>query len=138
MLKKTCLGLLVVMHPFSAATEANASPNAAAPNAPVPHAQVPNAKAPNPEQTLFDRFRADHIYPRMECIALEQEETRAGWVYFAVREKHDSHCGGDPEIMPVADRYRIKLNGQRIEHYEAADDEYTSYSDFRKSRDRAE
>ena len=85
------------------------------------------------ERRLFETLRADHIYPRTECIALQQEDNKQGWIFFAVREKHDAACGGDPQTMPVIDRFRVKAEGSSIEYYDPIEDDYSAYADFKKS-----
>ena len=81
---------------------------------------------------LRARLSADQIYPRLECVALVAEGSEAGAVTVAIREKHDAHCGGDPDVSPVVDRYLV--TSDTIKWYDALEDEFVPYSAKRRNR----
>ena len=77
------------------------------------------------------------VYPRSECLSALEEESSEGWTSVALREKHNKQCGGDPEVAPVIDRFRLHSKTGKIQHYNPLDDEYESFEKFlsgRKSR----
>src|SRR5262245_5469893 len=79
---------------------------------------------------LVRTLKHDHVYAKrisMDCITYITEETTHAYFEFALREKHDAKCGGDPEISPIVDRYRVYRRSGKIEQYEAVQDEWHAY-----------
>jgi hypothetical protein len=80
---------------------------------------------------LLDRtLKRDHVYDKrisMNCISYGTEETTNAYFEFVLREIHNAKCGGDPEISPAIDRYRVYRRSGKIEHYEASDDKWQPY-----------
>jgi len=80
---------------------------------------------------LLDRtLKRDHVYDNrisMNCISYGTEETTNAYFEFVLREIHNAKCGGDPEISPAIDRYRVYRRSGKIEHYEASDDKWQPY-----------
>jgi hypothetical protein len=80
---------------------------------------------------LLDRtLKRDHVYDKrisMDCISYITEETTNAYFGFVLREIHNAKCGGDPEISPAIDRYRVYRRSGKIEHYEATDDKWQPY-----------
>jgi hypothetical protein len=79
---------------------------------------------------LMERLKADGVYARrlrLECIETMTEDVQPDEIEFALHEKHDAHCGGDPGVSPVVDRYRVYAQAGRIEWYDVADDEWRAY-----------
>ena len=79
---------------------------------------------------LIRTFKQDHVYAKrisLDCITYDTEETANSYFQFALREKHDSKCGGDPETSPVIDRYRVHRRSGKIEQWEAASDTWHAY-----------
>ena len=75
-------------------------------------------------------LKRDHVYANrisLDCISYDTEETTDAYFEFALREKHDAKCGGDPETSPVVDRYRVYRRSGKIEQLEAADDTWHVY-----------
>ena len=70
------------------------------------------------------------VYPRSECLSALEEESSEGWTSVALREKHNKQCGGDPEVAPVIDRFRLHSKTGKIQHYNPLDDEYESFEKF--------
>ena len=78
------------------------------------------------ERTLKrDRFYEKRI--SLGCITYDTEETTDTYFQFALREKHDAKCGGDPETSPVVKRYRVHRRSGKIEQWEAAADTWHAY-----------
>lgn len=72
-----------------------------------------------------------HKVADLDCLAFVAENnypsarTAAQWE-FAAREIHNERCGGDPDVMPVRDRYEVSSTG-RIMIYNAANGEYSKF-----------
>jgi hypothetical protein len=64
----------------------------------------------------------------LNCLAFVAEnnypsDPKAKLWQFAAREIHNEKCGGDPDVMPVRDRYEVSAAG-RIMIYDAVNGEY--------------
>ena len=55
------------------------------------------------------------------------EETTNAYFEFVLREIHNAKCGGDPEISPAIDRYRVYRRSGKIQQWEAAEDKWHPY-----------
>ena len=79
---------------------------------------------------LSRTLKHDHVYAKrisLGCITYDTEETTDSYFQFALREKHDAKCGGDPETSPVVKRYRVHRRSGKIEQWEAASDTWHAY-----------
>ena len=79
---------------------------------------------------LVRTLKHDHVYAKrisLGCITYDTEETTDAYFQFALREKHDAKCGGDPETSPVVKRYRVHRRSGKIEQWEAASDTWHAY-----------
>jgi len=79
---------------------------------------------------LVRTLKHDHVYAKrisLDCITYDTEETTDAYFQFALREKHDAKCGGDPETSPVVDRYRVYRRSAKIQQWEAAEDTWHAY-----------
>lgn len=79
---------------------------------------------------LVRTLKHDHIYAKrisLGCFTYDTEETTDSYFQFALREKHDAKCGGDPETSPVVKRYRVHRRSGKIEQWEAASDTWHAY-----------
>jgi len=79
---------------------------------------------------LARTLKHDHVYAKrisLGCITYDTEETTDVYFQFALRDKHDAKCGGDPEISPVVARYRVYRRSGKIEKWEAASDTWHAY-----------
>ena len=83
-----------------------------------------------PEGIVLKKLVEAKVYPRSECLSAVREEEQEGWTFVAIREKHDKLCGGDPDVSPLLDRFRIKSKTNTIEHYNPLDDDYESFATF--------
>ena len=84
--------------------------------------------------SLLRTLERDHVYEKrisLDCVTFETEETTRIYFEIAVREKHNTKCGGDPETSPVIDRYRVNRSSGRIELYDAANDSWKQYKSAR-------
>jgi hypothetical protein len=80
---------------------------------------------------LLHTIEHDHVYAKrisLDCVTFDTEETTRIYFQIALREKHDSKCGGDPDLSPVIDRYRVNRASGKIESYDAAADRWHDYS----------
>ena len=80
---------------------------------------------------LLERtLKRDHVYEKrisLDCIAYGTEETTNVYFEFVLREIHNAKCGGDPEISPAIDRYRVYRRSGKIQQWEATDDKWQPY-----------
>src|SRR5215472_17589019 len=70
-------------------------------------------------------LRRDQVYEKrisLDCISYSTEETTNAYFEFVLREIHNAKCGGDPEMSPAIDRYRVYCRSGKIEQWEAAED----------------
>src|SRR3954463_5145153 len=86
------------------------------------------AAAPLSENQATDLvFKAVHqAYPResLRCFSLMTEARTRRQFDIAVRENHGGRCGGDPDTMPVRDRFRVSRWPVRLARWNALDDTY--------------
>jgi hypothetical protein len=79
---------------------------------------------------LVRTLKHDRVYAKrisLDCVTYGTEETTDAYFQFALREKHNAKCGGDPETSPVIDRYRVYRRSGKIKWWEAAEDKYWPY-----------
>jgi len=79
---------------------------------------------------LVRTLKHDRVYAKrisLECVTYDTEETTNAYFQFALREKHDAKCGGDPETGPIVDRYRVYRRSGKIKWWEATDDTWQRY-----------
>jgi hypothetical protein len=75
-------------------------------------------------------LKCDSIYEKRissDCIAYGTEETTNAYFGFVLREIHNAKCGGDPEVAPVVDRYRVYRRSRRITRWNPAEDKWELY-----------
>ena len=75
-------------------------------------------------------LQRDRVYEKRitwDCISYGTEEATNVYFEFVFREIHNTKCGGDPEINPAIDRYRVYRSSRKIEHWEAAQDKWEPY-----------
>jgi hypothetical protein len=83
---------------------------------------------------LLRTLTRDHAYAKrisLDCVTFDTEETTRIYFEIALREKHGAKCGGDPDMSPVVDRYRVNRASGKIELYEVATDSWQAYSPAR-------
>ena len=86
-------------------------------------------------EVLRNRFAKDLPFSiRTSCLSYVEEAATSRRVTVAVREKHDATCGGDPDVSPIIDRFRVTLATGHIEFYDALEDEWRDYVEYKKSR----
>jgi hypothetical protein len=79
---------------------------------------------------LVRTLKQDRVYAKrisLDCITYDTEETTDACFQFALREKHDAKCGGDPETSPVVDRYRVYRRTEKIKWWESTEDKWRPY-----------
>ena len=79
---------------------------------------------------LVRTLKHDRVYAKrisLDCVTYDTEETTDAYFQFALREKHDAKCGGDPETSPVVDRYRVYRRSAKNQQWEAAEDTWHAY-----------
>lgn len=60
----------------------------------------------------------------LDCVTLILEDSTAKYLEYAVREKHDGNCPGDPAVAPIVDRYRVPLKKGSIQTYNPVEDDW--------------
>jgi len=78
-------------------------------------------------EILRSRLSSEKRYPRFDCISFGLTEAKGTRYDIEVREKHEGSCGGDPDVAPIVDRYRVDTKTKTIWHYDPLDDEYLPY-----------
>ena len=80
---------------------------------------------------LLERtLKRDRVYEKrisLDCISYSTEETTNAYFEFVLREIHNAKCGGDPDVSPAIDRYRVYRRSGKIEQWEAAEDKWHAY-----------
>src|SRR6266702_7744047 len=73
---------------------------------------------------LLDRsLTRDRVYEKrisLDCIAYGTEETTNAYFEFVLREIHNAKCGGDPEVSPIVDSYRVYRRSGKSERWKAS------------------
>jgi hypothetical protein len=75
-------------------------------------------------------LKHDRVYAKrisFGCIACGTEETTDAYFQFYLREIHNAKCGGDPEVSPIVDRYRVYRRSGKIERWKPIDDSWHRY-----------
>ena len=79
---------------------------------------------------LLRTLQRDHVYDKrisLDCVTFDTDDTTRTYFEFALREKHNAKCGGDPETNPVVDRYRVQRGYGKIDWYDAVENKWQSY-----------
>lgn len=79
---------------------------------------------------LYSTLKRDHVYDKrisLDCVTSSTDEITRTYYEFALHEKHNAKCGGDPETSPVVGRYRVRRASGEIELYDVANDRWTPY-----------
>lgn len=58
------------------------------------------------------------------CLAYEVEESTRRRFDIAVREVHDQRCGGEPDVMPVIERFRVARKPVAVARYDVVNDRW--------------
>lgn len=80
---------------------------------------------------LEHTLKRDHVYTHrisLDCLTYSTEETTSAYFQFVLRENHNAKCGGDPEVSPVVDRYRVYRRSDKIEWLEKIEGNWQSYN----------
>lgn len=84
------------------------------------------AAGATPEDRLFQylekKLPASGI--SLNCVSLYPETRTAKYIEFAVREKHEGKCPGDPSVAPIIDRYRVPKKAGPISIYDVVEDRW--------------
>ncbi|MFI4940183.1 MAG: hypothetical protein ACHP7O_07575, partial [Burkholderiales bacterium] len=55
---------------------------------------------------LVQRDALYNSWTTMQCLLFTTEAKSRRYIDFAIHEKHDRKCAGDPMVSPIVDRYR--------------------------------
>jgi hypothetical protein len=99
------------------------------------------AKSPLNEEQAFDtlarQIQKGKLYDSwtsMSCLSFIIEETTKSYFDFAIREKHDAKCQGDPNTASIVDRFRVNRITGKIQWFDPVEGEYKPYKAVLKSR----
>ena len=79
---------------------------------------------------LLRTVERDHIYAKrisLNCVTFDTEEKTNAFFEFVLRENHTAKCGGDPDVSPVVDRYRVYRASGKIDWYKVISDSWERY-----------
>ena len=79
---------------------------------------------------LLRTLEHDQVYAKrisLDCVTFYTEETTGAYFQVVLRENHTAKCGGDPDVSPVVDRYRVYRASGKIELYGALNDSWQAY-----------
>src|SRR6266545_6202007 len=80
---------------------------------------------------LVRTLKHDRVFAKrisLDCISYGTEETTNAYFEFVLREIHNAKFGGDPEVSPIVDRYRVYRRSGKIERWKASDDTWHRYN----------
>ncbi len=86
---------------------------------------------------LITQIKKDKLYDSwttMSCLQFFTEEKTKQYFDFAIHEKHDGKCPGDPDTWPIVDRFRVDRSTRKIQWFEPAEGELHPYKDVLKVR----
>jgi hypothetical protein len=79
-------------------------------------------------------LKSDRVYEKRiscDCISYSTEETTSAYFEFVVREIHNTKCGGDPDVTPPIDRYRVYRRPGKITRWNPVEDKWELYKPAR-------
>ena len=82
-------------------------------------------------ELLQRTLKRDRVYEKrisLDCIAYGTEETTNAYFEFVLREIHNAKCGGDPDLSPAIDRYRVYRASGKIEWLDRVADKWQPYT----------
>ncbi len=80
---------------------------------------------------LFQTLKRDHVYDKrvsLDCVTLSADETTRIYFEIGLREKHGGKCGGDPDLSPIVDRYRVYKATGKIEWFNVIENNWLPYN----------
>jgi hypothetical protein len=80
---------------------------------------------------LVHTLKRDGVYKNrisLDCVTYGTEDTTEAYFEFVLREDHNAKCGGDPEISPVVDRYRVDRKSGKIKWLEPVAGNWQPYN----------
>ena len=90
---------------------------------------------PLSEDAALDRLlrtlKHDRVYEKrisLDCVTFGTEETTNAYFGFVLRENHTENCGGDPDVSPTVDRYRVYRTSREIEWLDRLNDNWQPYN----------
>jgi len=97
---------------------------------PAPAGPSKHLSENNALNLLFSTLKRDHVYEKrisLDCVTSSTDEITRTYYEFALHEKHNAKCGGNPETNPVVDRYRVRRASGEIELYDVVNDTWQRY-----------
>jgi hypothetical protein len=79
---------------------------------------------------LLRTLKRDQVYDKrisLDCVTFDTEEKNNNYFEFVLRENHTKKCGGDPNVSPTVDRYRVYRASRRIERFDPVNDNWQSH-----------
>jgi hypothetical protein len=82
-------------------------------------------------ELLLRTLKHDRVYEKrisLDCVTFGTEETTNAYFEFVLRENHSENCGGDPDVSPTVDRYRVYRTSRKIEWLDRINDNWRPYN----------
>jgi hypothetical protein len=83
---------------------------------------------------LLQTIKRDNVYAKrisLDCVTFATEETTRIYFEVVLRENHNAKCGGDPDLSPAIDRYRVNRASGKIEWLDRVADKWQPYNPAR-------
>ena len=80
---------------------------------------------------LLGAIKRDQVYAKrisLDCVTFAAEDTTRIYFVFVLRENHNAKCGGDPDLSPAIDRYRVYRASGKIEWLDRVADKWQPYT----------
>jgi hypothetical protein len=80
---------------------------------------------------LLRTLKHDNVYAKrisLDCVTFATEETTRIYFEIVLRENHNAKCGGDPDLSPAIDRYRVNRASGKIEWLDRVADNWQPYN----------
>ena len=80
---------------------------------------------------LLRTLKHDRVYEKrisLDCVTFGTEKTTNAYFEFVLRENHAENCGGDPDVSPTVDRYRVYRTSRKIEWLDRVNDNWQPYN----------
>ena len=80
---------------------------------------------------LLQTLERDRVYEKrisLDCVTFGTDDITRTYFEFALREKHNAKCGGDPDTTPIVDRYRVHRGFGKIDWFDVVKDNWQPYN----------
>ncbi len=96
--------------------------------------QITEQQALNVLIAQIQKHKLYDSWTTLSCLSFLTEEKTRDYFGFAIHEKHEANCPGDPNTWPIVDRFRVNRFTKKIQWLEPIEGEWLSYGDVLKAR----